>query len=80
MNDDLKAAIDHEIERSHQSGMALALANATKRVLSHVGGSGEAMTAMVERQLVREASRRCIPVMLGHSVTQPHESDSDAPF
>ncbi|NDW07623.1 hypothetical protein [Jiella pacifica] len=70
MNRALKEAIDAEIERSHHSGMALVLGDSAKRVVSSIGGSGEVMYALVERGLLSEASRRCMPVMLGHPIQE----------
>ena len=73
MHDELKEAVLKEIERSYRSGMTLILGDAARRVMIRTGGSGPAMTSLIERHLVREASRKCIPVMLGRTgrVTPP---------
>lgn len=70
MHDKLKEAVQIEIERSYRSGMSLCLGDAARRIMTRMGGAGQAMTTRVERHLVQEASRRGIPVMLGHTNTR----------
>lgn len=67
MHDTLQEAVLTEVERSYRSGMTLVLGDAARRVMSRTGGSGPAMRNLVERHLVREASQRCMPVMLGRT-------------
>lgn len=70
MHDRLKEAVQIEIERSYRSGMSLCLGDAARRIMTRMGGAGQAMTTRVERHLVQEASRRGITVMLGHTNTR----------
>ncbi|WP_147307958.1 hypothetical protein [Fulvimarina endophytica] len=65
MRDFLEDDIRSEIDQIGEGGMALPLKDATDRIVDRHKELGEAARALIERRLIREASRRNIPILLG---------------
>lgn len=65
MRDLLQEDITTEIDRFGESGMVLPLQDVTDRIIGRHEDFGEAARALIERLLIREASKRNIPVLLG---------------